>query len=96
MVRFKREIHLARQVTHPNVCRVFDLFRNSSPIGEETVFISMELLHGKTEKLCGALRRWSVRHTAGIAFNYADGISPLLPLTTLESSIETSSPVMFR
>jgi len=51
MVRFKREIHLARQVTHPNVCRVFDLFRNSSPIGEETVFISMELLHGKTEKL---------------------------------------------
>ena len=23
--RFKREIQLARQVTHPNVCRVFDL-----------------------------------------------------------------------
>src|SRR3954471_7219056 len=27
--RFKREVHLAKRVTHPNVCRVFDLFRHS-------------------------------------------------------------------
>src|SRR5271155_2241771 len=27
--RFKREVHLARKVTHPNVCRIFDLFRQS-------------------------------------------------------------------
>ncbi len=49
--RFKREVHLARKVTHPNVCRVFDLFRHRPDGGsrqEETVFISMELLHGKT------------------------------------------------
>jgi serine/threonine protein kinase len=50
MARFKREVHLARQVTHPNVCRIFDLFRHRA--GDlahgETVFISMELLHGKT------------------------------------------------
>ena len=25
---FKREVHLARQVTHPNVCRIFDVFRH--------------------------------------------------------------------
>ncbi len=50
MARFKREVHLARQVTHPNVCRIFDLFRHraADPAHEETVFISMELLHGKT------------------------------------------------
>jgi serine/threonine protein kinase/tetratricopeptide (TPR) repeat protein len=51
VARFKREVHLARKVTHPNVCRVFDLFRHKSESGniqEETVFISMELLHGKT------------------------------------------------
>src|SRR5687768_13724919 len=24
--RFKQEIYLARKVTHPNVCRIFDLF----------------------------------------------------------------------
>ena len=28
MARFKREVHLARKVTHPNVCRIFDLFRS--------------------------------------------------------------------
>jgi eukaryotic-like serine/threonine-protein kinase len=48
--RFKREVHLARRVTHPNVCRIFDLFRHK-PDGlsvQETVFISMELLQGET------------------------------------------------
>jgi serine/threonine protein kinase len=47
--RFKREIHLARRVTHPNVCRIFDLFRHAPDQGdEETLFVSMELLNGKT------------------------------------------------
>jgi eukaryotic-like serine/threonine-protein kinase len=49
LARFRREVHLARQVTHPNVCRVFDLFRHNPASGEnphELVFISMELLHG--------------------------------------------------
>jgi serine/threonine protein kinase len=51
VVRFKREVHLARQVTHPNVCRIHDLFRHISTQGdsqEEIVFVSMEFLHGKT------------------------------------------------
>jgi len=51
VARFKREVHLARKVTHPNVCRVFDLFRHRSEVSgtsEEIVFISMELLRGQT------------------------------------------------
>jgi serine/threonine protein kinase/tetratricopeptide (TPR) repeat protein len=51
MARFKREVHLARKVTHPNVCRIFDLFRHKPEGGserDEIVFISMELLRGKT------------------------------------------------
>jgi serine/threonine protein kinase len=48
LTRFKREVRLARQVTHPNVCRIFDLFRHRRDEHEEAVFISMELLHGKT------------------------------------------------
>jgi hypothetical protein len=51
VARFKREVHLARKVTHPNVCRIFDLFRHKHDGGsaqEEIVFISMELLQGKT------------------------------------------------
>ncbi len=46
--RFKREVHLARKVTHPNICRIFDLFRHRPSTSEEIVFISMELLHGMT------------------------------------------------
>jgi eukaryotic-like serine/threonine-protein kinase len=51
VARFKREVHLARKVTHANVCRIFDLFRHQGESGKtayETVFVSMELLHGKT------------------------------------------------
>lgn len=43
--RFKREIQLGRRVTHPNVCRVFDLVK---PEGGGSAFLTMELLHGET------------------------------------------------
>src|ERR1700682_1033748 len=28
--RFRREVHLAKKVTHPNACRIFDLFRHQA------------------------------------------------------------------
>ena len=51
--RFKREIHVARHVTHPNVCRIYDLgvHRGAAAPGEpapELLFLTMELLHGTT------------------------------------------------
>jgi tetratricopeptide (TPR) repeat protein len=45
--RFRREILLARRVTHPNVCRIFDVFRHEGP-GGEVAFLSMEFLPGET------------------------------------------------
>jgi serine/threonine protein kinase/tetratricopeptide (TPR) repeat protein len=45
--RFRREIQLARKVTHPNVCRIFESLRHQA--GNETVSVlSMELLQGQT------------------------------------------------
>src|ERR1700686_4443320 len=45
--RFAREIHLARKVTHPNVCRIFDISHHGQ--GESQVtFLTMELLAGET------------------------------------------------
>ncbi len=41
--RFLREIHLAQQVTHRNVCRVFDLVRDG-----DRSFVTMELLDGES------------------------------------------------
>jgi serine/threonine protein kinase/TolA-binding protein len=54
--RFRREIHLARQITHPNICRVHDVFTYHTPAGP-TLFLSMELLPGET--LAERLRRAS-------------------------------------
>jgi serine/threonine protein kinase len=50
--RFLREIQLARKVTHPNICRIFDLFQHT-PAGDAGViepisFVTMELLNGET------------------------------------------------
>ncbi|MBI5495783.1 MAG: protein kinase [Deltaproteobacteria bacterium] len=45
--RFRREIQLARRVTHPNVCRVFDVARHDGGAGP-VVFLTMELLQGET------------------------------------------------
>jgi len=52
--RFKREIHLARKVTHPNVCRIFDLTYHPTAEGL-TLLLTMELLGGET--LADRLRR---------------------------------------
>ena len=50
IARFKQEIQLSRKISHPNVCRVFDLARHpvesSSP--ETTWFLTMEFLPGET------------------------------------------------
>ncbi|HYR43163.1 MAG TPA: serine/threonine-protein kinase, partial [Terriglobia bacterium] len=59
LARFKQEIHLARKVTHPNVCRIFDVFHHIESSeggpGEKITFLSMELLTGET--LTERLRR---------------------------------------
>jgi eukaryotic-like serine/threonine-protein kinase len=47
MDRFQREIQLSRRVTHPNVCRVFDLGRHRDGRRDVT-FLTMELLSGET------------------------------------------------
>ena len=45
--QFKREIQLARKVTHANVCRIFDLVYDPRPSGSIT-FLTMEMLDGIT------------------------------------------------
>ncbi|HEX7678050.1 MAG TPA: protein kinase, partial [Thermoanaerobaculia bacterium] len=60
LLRFKREIQLARRVTHPSVCRIYDvshhLSQSDAGIADRRImFVSMELLHGET--LAERLRR---------------------------------------
>lgn len=78
--RFKREVHLARQVTHPNVCRIYELFRHGSngahsASGGAVVFVAMELLEGET--LADFLKRnprLSAKDAQSIAQQMAAGL----------------------
>ncbi|MEM6794713.1 MAG: protein kinase, partial [Acidobacteriota bacterium] len=45
--RLKREIQLARQVTHPNVCRLYEFGHHESD-GQRLLFLTMELLDGES------------------------------------------------
>ena len=45
--RLRREVQLARRVTHPNVCRVFDLGYHRQQ-QHEIIFLTMELIKGET------------------------------------------------
>lgn len=82
--RFKREIRIARKVTHPNVCRIFDLdHHRRAPSGHEITFLTMELLPGETlaERLRRTGRMSTVEAlplarqiTAGLAAAHAAGI----------------------
>jgi serine/threonine protein kinase len=46
--RFKQEVKQAREVSHPNICRVHELFSHSLEDGQLVWFLSMELLRGET------------------------------------------------
>ena len=73
---FKREVHLARQVTHPNVCRIYDVFRHRYGAGNDVVLLAMELLHGET--LADKLRRdgrFSTTEMLPLVRQMADGLT---------------------
>jgi serine/threonine protein kinase len=58
--RFKQEVQLTRLVTHPNVCRTFDVSRHQISATDATpardvIYLTMELLEGET--LAQRLRR---------------------------------------
>ena len=83
MERFRREVLLARQVSHPNVCRVYELYEATTASGEPIQFLTMELLLGETlsRRLAreGALRTPDAlplvqQMCAGLAAAHAEGV----------------------
>jgi serine/threonine protein kinase len=76
--RFRREINLARKITHPNLCRIYDLGKHG-----DVFFLTMELLPG--ESLRARLRRegpmteaqalpWIAQMGAALAAAHRQGI----------------------
>ncbi|MGO8971271.1 MAG: protein kinase domain-containing protein [Myxococcaceae bacterium] len=83
MERFRREVLLARRVSHPNVCRVYELYDGKTATGLPIHFLTMELLEGETlsQRLARAGRLTTaealplVRQLcAGLAAAHAEGV----------------------
>jgi len=75
--RFRREILNGRRVTHPNVCRIYDLVSDHSPECDSLCF-TMELLAGET--LADLLKRegrLSTERALPLARQMAAGLSAL-------------------
>jgi len=74
--RFRAEVLLGRQVTHPNVCRIFDLFRHrDKSAGGEVLFVTMELLRGESlEQRIRNAHRLSAEETMPIVEQLAAGL----------------------
>jgi serine/threonine protein kinase/tetratricopeptide (TPR) repeat protein len=74
--RLRREALVARQVTHRNVCRIFDVFRHrSSADSDEVVVLAMELLEGPTlRQHLAAKGPLPEREALEIALQLCDGL----------------------
>jgi tetratricopeptide (TPR) repeat protein/tRNA A-37 threonylcarbamoyl transferase component Bud32 len=73
MERFRRELTLAREVTHPNVCRVYDLGEIDG-----TLFISMEYVEGQSlDDLIQSVGTLSTKQTIAIARQICAGLEAI-------------------
>jgi hypothetical protein len=89
--RFKQEVRLARQVRHPNVCRVLEFGRHEGALGP-CYFLTMELLSG--EPLSERLRRAGrlpVDDVLRIADDLVAGLSAIHAAGILHRDIKTNN-----
>jgi eukaryotic-like serine/threonine-protein kinase len=75
--RLKREVLLARRVTHPNVCRIFDIFAHKQHNPDsELLLISMELLQGETlSEVLFRIKRFSEHEALPLIDQMASGLT---------------------
>jgi serine/threonine protein kinase len=94
--RFRQEVRLAHRITHPNVCRTYDLNRDviSDGIGnrQNLLFLTMEFLTGET--LGDRLHRTgktSLQEAEAIARQLADGIDAAHAISVIHRDIKPSN-----
>lgn len=93
--RFRREIQLARKVTHPNVCRIFDSFKH--PVGDGTYIslLSMELLQGETlAEFLKSKGRLTVVEVLPIAQQIVAGLSAIHAAGIVHRDLKPSNLVL--
>jgi tetratricopeptide (TPR) repeat protein len=97
LARFRQEVRLARSITHPNVCRTFDIEREpridpASGAKHDVVFLTMELLAG--ENLAARIKRAgpiALDEALQIARQVADGLTAAHSLGIIHRDIKPAN-----
>jgi tetratricopeptide (TPR) repeat protein/tRNA A-37 threonylcarbamoyl transferase component Bud32 len=95
--RFRREVQLARKVTHPNICRIFDLFEHRPPEGTAGAvsFVTMELLQGETlSQRLRRLGRFSVEDARPIVEQMAAALSAAHAAEVIHRDFKTNNVML--
>ena len=92
--RFRREIQLARKVTHPNVCRIFESLRHQTE-NETISVLSMELLQGQTlGDYLKSKGRLTVDEALPLAKQIIDGLSAVHAAGIIHRDLKPSNLVL--
>ncbi|HEX8793491.1 MAG TPA: serine/threonine-protein kinase [Polyangiaceae bacterium] len=96
LARLKREAALARRITHPNVCRVFDVGFHIDPVsGDAAAFLTMELVVGETLKARLARRGpLSPREAMPLAREMCAGLSAAHAAGVIHRDFKSSNVIL--
>ena len=94
IARFRQEVQLARSITHPNVCRMFDLGKLTRD-GGNAYFLTMEFIEG--ESLAQYLRRGplSVQEAKQLTREILDGLDAVHRFGVLHRDLKPAN-IMLR
>jgi serine/threonine protein kinase/Flp pilus assembly protein TadD len=93
LARFKKEIQLAKRISHPNVCRIHDLGMEERSEGT-IAFFTMELLTGETLTRCLERNRLTLAETGRIAAQIADGLDAAHRAGVIHRDLKTSNIIL--
>ncbi len=93
----KSEVQLSRKVTHPNVCRIFDLacHRSTSPDKPPIWFLTMELLKGHTlTQEIQRVGKLSEDRALRLALQMADGLEAVRRAHIVHGDFKSSNVLL--
>jgi len=98
IARLRYEVILARQVTHANVCRIFDFGCHKDPAtGQEIVYLTMELLKGETvADRIRRQRRIATADALAIAEQLADALAAAHRASVIHRDLKPSNVILVR
>ena len=94
--RFQEEILLARRVTHPNVCRIFEVGTHTPAGRAPILFFAMELLEGDTLAVRLRAGRLTRDEAFPLAVQMADGLQAAHVASIVHADFKSGNVLLVR